>query len=370
MKKTTLWIIVGIVVVIGIIIAVSKKSPPTSGETIKIGANLALTDFGASWAENELKGAQLAVKEINNEGGVMGRPLQLVVEDNQSQSKGSVSATNKLISVDKVSFLLTGWSDQTEPVIPIISQNKVLTITVSAGAAGITKGSPYLFRTWPSDAIAVDALVKYAKEEGYKKVAIANSIGAWEATLVESFKTLAPQNGITVTDQVAFAMDVPDFKTQIAKLKASAPDAIFIPITSGPVERFVKQSGDLALNIPLLFPVDVTAIGVPEKAPASSLAYLTYATYAPSTEKFVAAYKKEYGVEPGVSADTAYDAVHMLAQAIEKAGTTDVEKVKESFSTWDGASGQITFDQDRDRSTAEVILMGFDGKTTTPVKLK
>lgn len=200
-------------------------------------------------------------------------------------------------------------------------------------------------------------------------MAIANSIGVWENTLVDSFKTLATQNNIEILSPVSFQMDVQDFKTQITRLKADKPDAIFIPMTSGPVERFVKQAGELDLNTPLMYPVDVFSVGIPEKVPASSLKNLVYASYASSTQKFADAFKNEYGTEPGVSADTAYDAVYMLANAIKNIGGTDPENVRSSFTSFDGASGKIIFDQDRDRSGAEVILRIFDGLSNKPVKI-
>ncbi len=372
MSKKLSWLI-GVVVLIVLFVLFRNYRPEDQNldmGNIKIGADFALTSFGASWAENELKGAQLAVKEINQAGGVLNRNLELIAEDNASGAKGSVSAANKLISVDGVKFLLTGWSDQTEPIIPIITQNKIVTVTVSAGATGITKGSPYLFRTWPADSIAVKSLVEYSKDKGFKKIAVVNSIGAWEHTLVDTFKTLATQNGISVSDSAAVQIDTQDFKTLVVKLKTQNPDAIFIPITSGPIERFVKQAGELGLNIPLMYPVDLTAIGVPEKVPAQYLKNLIYTNYASSREWFVASYKKEYGQTPGVSADTAYDAIHMIARAIEKAGTTDVDDVMSSFTPFDGASGKIVFDENRDRTDAEVILMGFNGSSVIPSKIK
>lgn len=370
--KKIIWTIIVIVVIVLIVWAVSgtKNDTVSTNETIKIGGNLALTSYGASWGENQLKGAQLAVKEINAKGGVLGRKLELVTEDNKTEPKTTVTVANKLISTDKVSFMLTGWSKETEPIIPIIDQNKIITITVSAGAPGITKKSQYLFRTWPSDGIAVNRLVEYAQSKGYKKIGFAHTIASWENSLTDLFKQVASTKGILASREIAFTIDTQDYKTQISDLKAQNPDAVFLATGPGPLERFIKQARDLGLNVPFLYPVDVVTLGLPEQIAPTYLKNMVYAIYTPSKDQFVSAFKKEYNLEPGVSADTSYDAVYMIARAIEKAGTMDTEKVRTSFETLEGASGTITFNADRDRTDAQVILMTFDGKSKTSQPLK
>ena len=367
--KKTFWVVALLIILGAIWFATKNGTNDVTQTSIKIGGNYALSCFGAGWAENQLKGAMLAVKEINMAGGVLDKQLEFIAEDNHSEAKGSVSAANKLISVDKVKFMLTGWSDQTEPVIPIIDQNKIVTITTSAGASDLAKKSEYLFATWPVDRIAVKSLADYSSMKGFGRVAIANSIGPWENSLAESFKEFAGKKGFQVLLHVSFQLDTVDFKTQIAQLKEQKIDAVFIPMTDATVDRFLKQAGELGLNATMLYPVDAISVGIDEQ-PAAYIKNLVYAIYAPSKEKFVMAFRKEYGIDPGASADTAYDAVYMIAQAIEKAGTTETDKVINSFTPFDGASGKTVFDQYGDRSDAEVILMGFDGVTRVPQKIR
>ena len=105
-KAKIVWVIVIIIIIAAIIAGIwylnSGTKNQSGNETIKIGAQLSLTSFGASWGENSLKGAQLATEEINKNGGVMGKQLQLIVEDNQTNANSAVNATNKLITVDKI----------------------------------------------------------------------------------------------------------------------------------------------------------------------------------------------------------------------------------------------------------------------------
>ncbi len=369
--KKIIWGVVALVITFIVIWGVTRKSTTlTSSEPIVIGGNFALTGSGASWGENQLKGAQLAIKEINAAGGVLGTQLKLVAEDNKTEPKSSVSAVSKLISFDKVSFLLTGWTSETEPIIPIINQNKLITITVAAGAPGFTKKSQYLLRTWPSDGIAVEALVQDLQRKGIKKAASISTIGPYESSLTAAFNEYAQKAGIITTETVTVIYDTSDFKTHIAKMKKEASEAVFFVMAPGPLERFVKQSRELGLNVPLLFPTDVVTFGLPAQLAPEYIKDVIYATYAPPRQEFVDSFTKEYGIAPGVSADTTYDAVYMVADALRKAGTTEVEKVLQSFDSRDGVSGRIILNEDRDRSGAEVILMTFDGKTAIPIKLK
>ena len=370
MNKKGIWtaaILIVIVLVIALI--VRGRATTTPQGTIKIGGNLALTSYGASWGENQLKGAQLAVKEINENGGVLGRKIEFVSEDNRTEPKTTVTVANKLISVDKVNFMLSGWSEETEPIVPVITQNKIITVTVSAGLPGITKESEYLYRTWPSDGIAVKALIEYAKARGYKKIGFAHTNASWENGLTDLFMSLAKNAGIQTFEPTIFTTDTQDFKTQIAKLKSQNPDAVFLATGPGPLERFIKQSRDLGMNAQFLYPVDMVTLGLPDVIAPQYLKNIVYAIYTPSTDAFRTAFKKEYGTEPGVSADTAYDAVYMIARAVQKAGTTDVDKVTISFEPFSGASGNIAFDAVRDRVDANVILMTFDGTGKIPHKL-
>ena len=322
--KKTIWIIGVIIVVALVIILVVRRASPTTmmGQTIKIGGDLSLTGFGASWSENQLNGAQLAVKEINTRGGVLGKSLEFVAEDNATDPKTAVSALQKLIAIDHVNFLLTGWSFVTEPLVSLINENKILTVTVAAGQPGITKQSPYLFRTWPPDDIATRAIVEYASTQKYKKIIPVHTISQWENSITDFFVAEAGKMGLQTLTPVAFTADTQNFQTYIAKLKVENPDAIFLAASPGPLERFIKQARELGVNIPILYPIDVVGLGLPEKVSPSYLKDVIFTIYTPSKVEFVNSFKNEYGVEPGVSADTAYDAIYMLAKAIEKAGTS------------------------------------------------
>ena len=327
-------------------------------DTIRIGAVFSLSGPGATWGENNLQGAQLAVAEINEQGGVLGRQLELIVEDNRTEAAASVSAAQKLINVADIDFLLAGWTEHVLPLVSLIDKEQIVTITVSAGAPGVAQRSPYLFRTWPSDVFPIQKLVAVAQDNGWDSVAIAQTIGPWEDGLRQAFIQEAEVAGLRVVEVVQVPLGTKDFRTEIAKLQQVQPDVVYLPMQTSSLPSFVQQASQLGFHPQFFYAVDLnTAENIEGAGDISLFEGFIYPIYARSDENFRQNFEQRYGEQPGVAADTAYDAVYMLVQAIERSGTVDSDTVRSAFQSLDGASGHIEFDSDGDRSSAEVVLM-------------
>ncbi len=353
------WLIAAvIIVVLGGIWYFAARPKVASGEPIKIGADFSLSSFGAGWGENDRDAAMLAVKEINAKGGVLGRPLQLNIQDNQSTAKDAVSAAQNLIA-GGAKFLLTGWTDQTLAVAPLLVPNNVLGITISAGSNNVTDGSPNLFRVWPADAGQATAIAEYIHDKGYKRVAIFHNPGFYEDDLYARFKQDAARLGLTlVADQAIPDAQTSDVRTPMAKIKEANPDVIYFNTITG---LGIREARRIGLNVAMAWFNDATDETFTNKAGGvAALEGLVYPVHGPSTPGFVDAFKKEYNREPGTSANTTYDGVMLLAQAIERAGSTDITKVSAELlkvKDYQGASGTITINDKRDRAMGEVIIM-------------
>lgn len=363
MKKILLSI-----VGIGLLVAVGLLSNDTSGdEPIRIGANLSLTGFGVEWGENSRRGAELAVHEINAAGGILGRPLELVSEDNQTEPRTSVTAAVKLISVDRTDFMLTGWAHVTEPVIPIIDEAHVVAVTVSAGNRDIAAKSEYLFRTWPQDHYSVRAIVGHMQKQGYTRVGVLRTIGDWEDSLRESFIEEAQAAGISVTFDTGVASGSFDERTIAAQVRAADLDALFIPIAETDTVRVVKQLRGLGFSAPLYFPVDFSVKTILGGLSVSESEGVLFPLIEVPGNTFIEAYTGKFNEAPGVSSDTAYDAVYAIAKAIENAGTADPEVVKDHFVSFDGASGRVEFTEDGDRAEVPIRMMRIQGGKSVEV---
>ncbi|MDB5259443.1 MAG: hypothetical protein JWO73_651 [Candidatus Taylorbacteria bacterium] len=360
--KKSIWAIIAIVIIIILLVLVSKNNgkQAISSQPIKIGAVFALTGYGANWAENNRDAAQLAVKEINASGGVLGRQLELDVQDNASTQKGTVEAANKLLSQEGVKFILTGWAEHTEPMLALFDQNKAVGVGVSTGNPSLSEKNQYFFNVWPRDAFLTNASVNYMKSKGYKKVAIFNTIGSWENSVISVISSQIAQAGLVTADTEAVDPTSKDYKTQIAKIKASNPDIIYIQALEPNAGLFVRQARQLRLNVPVMYGTSLDPEMITAAGGINVLEGTVYPIYKAPAESFQKAFQAAYNRPAGVSADTAYDAVAVLAQAIKNAGSDDVEKVRAELSKtkdFAGVSGNITFDQTRNRGGADVVLM-------------
>lgn len=342
MDKTTkiiIWLVVIALVIWGIS-SFSKKTPvtPASGEVIKIGQMSGLTGIGSDIGVEERNGALLAVEEINARGGIAGRAIDLVSEDSPPfDLKQGVSVSRKLISVNNVLAIVgPQWDGQSEVVASVSGQEKVPVISPNASADIETKiDSPYFFTTWPKNEVGIRELLKFAKERGWKKVAIVQpanfSFWAYTASLLEKN---APEFGIEiVAKEMGTDFSVVDYRTLIAKAKLKNPDAFFG--TYADVECvFMKQSRDLGLAIPLL---STESAGTPKAladCPDLLKDRLYFSTLAQGNgyDKFAEAYEKRFDQKPlSPSAVTAYNAILVLSDVIENLIKSGKEVTRENI---------------------------------------
>ncbi len=372
MKKIIIWIVLIAIIVGAIVVIKNKPSVDVSTkEPIKIGADLALSGYGAAWAENDRDGATLAVEEINSNGGVLGRPLQLEIQDNSSTATGAVGAANKLVVQEGVKFILTGWAEHTVPILPLLSQNKALGLGVSTGDSSVAENNEWFYNVWPRDGFLSQASADYIHGKGFKRVGIFNTIGSWENSVVPIFKNQLVAYHVSVIDQESVDPSATDFKTQILKLKGAMPDVVYIQSLEPSAGNFIRQAHQLGLNVPFIYATSIDPSIIAAAGNTMTLEGLVFPIFKTPSDTFIQAFKAKFKREPGVSADTAYDAIYVLARAIKNAGTDDPEKVKAELAKikdFPGASGPISFDETRNRGAADVIMMVYKNAVSVPVR--
>jgi len=197
MIKTT-KIIIGIIVVVIIIGGIwyfMNQKPAEEGD-INIGISTVLTGEAATWGQSVLAGVTLATKEINDKGGINGRKINLVVEDDKAQATDAANAVNKLINIDKVSAILLGsGSGATSSVVPIIKQNGTPSIISIASAPSLADGN-YIFRVSPSDSVQGKFSAEFIKNEmGYNKIVLIYVKNDWGQGIADVFKEKFPEIG-------------------------------------------------------------------------------------------------------------------------------------------------------------------------------
>ena len=187
MEKKSLWII-GIILVVVIILGVYYSNQ--NNNTIQIGSIQMLTGVGAAWGENSVKGIDLAIEEINENGGINGKMLEVIYEDDQSDNAViAVTAMNSLIQRGIKIIIGPDWSSAGVAVAPVICSNKIIGISATLGVAAFNEECDYVFNFWPSDAIISEKLGEYIYTQGGKrKIAILGSQQVWEQEQAESVR--------------------------------------------------------------------------------------------------------------------------------------------------------------------------------------
>lgn len=365
------------IVVLGLIVwaisAISGNEKVAEANSYKIGFISPLSGDAAIYGEPGRNVVALAVEEINNAGGINGKQLEVIYEDGKCNGKDGASAMQKLVNTDKVEVVIGGFcSSESLAAAPIAESSKVALISPGSSSPDLTGKSPYFFRNYPSDASQGSVLAEVAfNNKKWKKVAFIQEQLDYPLGIYKAFEARFTELGGQVTKE-EFAPEATDFRSQLSKIKAQNPDALFID-TQAPAatERILKQMQELKWK-PNLIVSDVVP-GDP-KTVENNKAALEGALAAefgtdPNNLVFqhlLTAYKEKYGHDLPYQSygQTEYDAVFMVADAIMSVGY-DGEKIAQWSRTvkdWQGASGNITILPTGDRASGHVPKMIKNGK--------
>ncbi len=321
---------------------------------IKVGWLGPLTGDAASVGQDTLKGAQLAVDEINAAGGVGGRKLELVVEDGKCNPKDAAQAGNKLINVDKVPVIFGGLcSGETTAVAPVAEQNKVLLISGCSSAPSITTAGEYVFRSYPSDLHQGKFAAEYVYNKlGKKKVATLAVLGDYGTGIKNAFEAAFKQLGGEIVLSQDYAQDARDLKAQLTKVKGSGAELLyFVGYTEASIAG-LKQAKELGLNLPMLG----GDAWDDSKIHANSFAEgMMYTVYSANTSDAWKAKLKDKGGNPTVCVPRTYDNVKLVSSLMKQAGP-DATKLKDALygvKDYPGEAGPITFDGNGDPTFAQ-----------------
>ncbi|MDD4983856.1 MAG: ABC transporter substrate-binding protein [Candidatus ainarchaeum sp.] len=348
MDKKVIIITILLVCIIGIAI-VSTTTPLFSlsqdKDTIKIGAIFMLTGAGSFQGDQSLKGAQMAVDELNINGGINGKTIELVAEDDGTDNP--TKAIEALTSLQHRGINIVmgpNWSTSARSLAPVACANKMILISPSAGVNELEKECEYTFNLWPNDKINSKNLPKFMIDKGYNKIAIIGSKQIWETEQANAGKEGIAEFGGTLTEFIITNQDQLDFSTEIAKIKDSKPDAVIITAYTQ-MSIVAKQAKELGLNVPFFVVlIDQDKI---DNAKGALEGTIVISPFTPS-KKFQENFYKKWGVEANQSSDNSYDAVMLIAQAIKETGSEDpevIQKYLNNLTTYQGESGSLIFNE-------------------------
>lgn len=351
---------------------------PTKPETIQVGTILDLTgDLGTLGLPIQ-QGTDLAAKQINEKGGVLGKTFELIHEDAGTTPEGAVKAMNKLVNVNKVPAVVGAMaSSESLAIIPIGRDNEVVMISPSSTSPLITTADDggYFFRTCASDAFQGKVLAKVASDMGYKKVAHIYINNDYGVAMNDVIKENAPMYNLEFLIGVAYNPGQASYRSELEKLISGNPEALIFTGYPEYGSVILKQAKEMGITVQWIL-----AEGLKDETLAKNLgadlvegmvgtAPLPPAS--PQYESFASAFEKEFGAPPGIYAANAYDATWLIALAMEKAKDTKGRAIRdvliEVSKEYNGASGPCTFDENGDVA-GDFELWKFKGGKIVHVK--
>jgi branched-chain amino acid transport system substrate-binding protein len=356
-----------------------------SSNEIPIGEYVSKSGDTASFGISTDEGAQLAVEQINDAGGVLGRKIHLFVEDDQSKPEGAVSAVQKLLSQDQVVAVMGEVaSSRSIAAAPLCQNAEIPMLSPASTNPKVTKIGDYIFRACFIDPFQGSAMANFAMKDdrGPKatKFAVLYDVkNDYSVGLREFFEAAVKKNGGQIVADKSYGAGDFDFKAQLTDIKAANPEAIYVPGYYTEVGLICRQARELGITVPLLggdgWDSDkTTQIGGEAVNGCYFTNHYSPDEDRPEVKKFVAAYRKKYnGKTPDAMAILGYDAVDMLADAIRRAGSDKPKAIRDALAAtkdFHGASGVITMDADRNAEKPIVVLKIVNDKFTYVSSIK
>lgn len=337
---------------------VAKKPKPKQGPLV-IGGILPLTGDAASYGLPIQQAALLAQKEINESGGVNGRPIEFIWEDGRCEREDAKAAAERLVKEKKVEILYAGTcSSEFLAAAPIAQAEKIISISASATSPEISKLGKYVFRTSPSDALAGKVAAEYAFNKwGAKTAGIIVEQKDYTLGLASVFEKEFEALGGKVLFTDIFKTGTTDFSQNATKVLNEAPDMVYLlPQTPTPGVLLVKALKEAGVTAKLLT-AEVLLIRDAIKEQGGILEGVTgievlFDETRPKTRRFLELYKKEYNLDPTYPGFMAgmYDLIYLIKEAYEAVGD-DPDKISEylyNLKDWSGTVGMLNFDRNGD----------------------
>jgi branched-chain amino acid transport system substrate-binding protein len=361
-------------------VAAQDASPAAapSGESIKIGSPYNLTGGYASIDNPAANGSRLAVKEINAAGGVLGRPLEIIIEDGKSDVPTITSVAKKLVEEDGVN-VMAGLTDTSYMLAagPVAQEAGIPFLDVGGTAPLITTVGDYIFMLPFGDNVQAAVSAEFAHEQGWKTAALLlDEAMDYTKFLAKYFKDRFTMEDIggQIVSELSYSMGDTDFSAQLTEFVNlnPQPDFIFISANPGEIGTIVRQARDLGLTMPIVGGdgYDTPLLAELGGDAATNVYFTTHQGIydkTPASEAFNAAYQAEYGKPPeAVFAALGYDGIKLMSDAITRAGSVDGAAVRDALAAtqgFEGVTGTISYEPgSRIPSKSVALIKVTDGK--------
>jgi branched-chain amino acid transport system substrate-binding protein len=360
-----------VVVAAGIVLL---AGPGLAQGPLKIGASLSLTGTYAAPGQNHQRGYQLCAKHVNEKGGVLGRKLEFVLYDDQSQPATAVRLYERLVSQDRVDLLMGPYSSPvTEAVASVNEKYKMPMVAPMASTTSIfRKGRKFIFMVQSPAEVYLEGLIDLAAKKGLKTVALINEDTLFPKATVQGTIELAKKKGLQVVFVEAYPKGHTDFSGILTKVKAVNPDALGASTYFDDAVAITRQMKELNVN-PKMYAVTVGGdlpkfyelLGKNAEFVYGASQWEPELPY-PGAAAFTEAYKKEFpGADLSYHSAGGYGGCQILVEAVKRAGSLDVEKIRTEIVKLDTNTiyGAFKVDADGFQLSHKMVLFQWqDGK--------
>lgn len=348
------------------------QTADTTGD-IPVGVYGALTGDQAAFGTSTVNGVRLAADEINAAGGVLGRKIRLIVEDDHGRAEEAASAVTKLMSSDGVVVLIgENSSNQSLAAAPSAQREGVPMISPSSTNPAVTEKGDYIFRVCFTDPYQGKALAAFVRNELKLERAamLIDRKNDYSVGLGDVFRKEMEAAGGEIVSEQSYSGGDTDFRPQLTNIRGKAPQMVFIPGFYTEVGQIAVQARDLGLNVPLVggdgwdSPVILQIGGAALEGTYFSDHYFV-GDSRPVVKSFVAEYNRRHGANPEATAALGYDALKIFAEATTRAGSLDRKAIRDQIaatSGYEGVSGTITMGPDRNPIKPVAMIKIENGK--------
>lgn len=358
-KKTWIAICSGVVIALGVVFCIAFLDPQSDDEIV-IGWVGPLSGQYASYGKQVRSGTEVAVDEINANGGINGRRLVVIYEDDQLDPKKGVAAFNKLVSVNGVPLVIqAAGSNVMLAEAPVAERKKVVLISPTCTSPKISDAGDYVFRIAPSDTYQGKVIAEIARDDLKAKTAavlyINNDYGVG---LKDVFQAEFSKMGEQIVLSEGFDPDTKDFRTLLGKTKEVLPDVVFLSSLYQEAALVLKQAQELGVSVQFIGGDGCFAPELIERAGDAAESMLVInmqwdpGSVDPNVQRFIKEVKDRTGAAPEVYAALGYDCIKVVVDAMRRGGT-DSASIKDALDATDGLpglTGPTSFDRNGDVS--------------------
>ena len=360
----------------------------SSSKEIKIGLLNEMTGGNATIGTAAANGAKLAIKEINANGGLLGKQIKAVVADNKSEPSEAANAMTKLLTQDRV-VAVTGTFSSSNAIAAasVAEANKSPYLVAGATNPKVTVDEKtktvkkYIYRVCFIDPFQGTVAANFAaKDLKVKKAAmLVDNSSDYSKGLAEFFEAALKKEGGEIVSNEAYLQKDTDFKATLTKIKSKGAEVLYVPGYYEEVGKIVKQAREMGITVPIIGADGWDSPKLVEIASVSALNNTYFTNHysvedtSPKTQAFVDSYTKEYGQKPEALAVLGYDAVYVLADAIKRANSTDSAKIIEALADtkdFPAISGVTTINKTHDADKNAVVIEMKDGKQVFKTSIK